>query len=190
MTDYHHGALHDALLDAARAMLEREGLDALSLRAVARLAGVSTAAPYHHFSDKQALLTALALSGFERLQRQLERARLRFRAPKERLQAVARAYLTFAKAEPALYQLMFSPMLARSRAAPLGHASFAALDELRLAVRGARPRADSTDVLLAWAAGHGIALLAQAQLLTDGGAQSPRVEDALVRRLVAVLEGR
>jgi AcrR family transcriptional regulator len=53
---YHHGDLHDALVRAARAILERQGLAALSLRGAARAAGVSPAAPYHHFPDKQALL--------------------------------------------------------------------------------------------------------------------------------------
>ena len=64
---YHHGGLRDALIGAAQEILEDEGLAALSLRAVARRAGVSPAAPYHHFPDKQALLDAVAERGFDAL---------------------------------------------------------------------------------------------------------------------------
>src|ERR1700744_2128592 len=64
---YHHGGLRGALIAAAQAILESEGLATLSLRAVARSAGVSPAAPYHHFPDKQALLDAVAERGFDAL---------------------------------------------------------------------------------------------------------------------------
>jgi AcrR family transcriptional regulator len=65
--NYHHGDLRAALVGAARLILEREGFDALSLRAVARGAGVSQAAPYHHFKDKDELLGAVAAEGFDGL---------------------------------------------------------------------------------------------------------------------------
>src|SRR5215218_5462232 len=64
---YHHGDLQRALVDAAQTILEREGPAALSLRAVAREAGVSPAAPYHHFKDKDELIGAVAKRGFEML---------------------------------------------------------------------------------------------------------------------------
>src|SRR6476620_1889302 len=64
---YHHGDLQRALVDAAQAILEREGPAALSLRAVAREAGVSPAAPYHHFKDKDELIGAVAQRGFQML---------------------------------------------------------------------------------------------------------------------------
>ncbi len=64
---YHHGDLRDALIRAARMILEKKGLAALSLRGVARVAKVSPAAPYHHFADKQALLDAVAAQGFDAL---------------------------------------------------------------------------------------------------------------------------
>src|SRR5436190_20644583 len=64
---YHHGHLRRALIEAARVILEREGPAALSLRAVARQAGVSPAAPYHHFKDKDELLEAVALEGWAML---------------------------------------------------------------------------------------------------------------------------
>ena len=64
---YHHGDLRRALVEAAERILENEGPSALSLRAVAREAGVSAAAPYHHFKDKNELLAAIAQEGFELL---------------------------------------------------------------------------------------------------------------------------
>ena len=71
---YHHGDLRRALLRAAVVILEREGPSALSLRAVAREAGVSPAAPYHHFKDKSELLNAVATEGFNRLKAALAEA--------------------------------------------------------------------------------------------------------------------
>src|SRR6478736_9746442 len=64
---YHHGDLRNALLDSARSILEKQGLEALSLRAVARKAGVSHAAPYRHFPNHEALLAELATEGFAEL---------------------------------------------------------------------------------------------------------------------------
>src|SRR5690349_24505577 len=72
---YHHGDLRRALVDAARRLLEAEGPSALSLRAVAREAGVSPAAPYHHFKDKAELLDAVAQEGWEMLQVMMEEAK-------------------------------------------------------------------------------------------------------------------
>src|SRR5271155_5863697 len=71
---YHHGDLRRALMDSADAILERDGPNALSLRAVAREAGVSPAAPYHHFKDKDELLSAIAHEGFSRLKQALTKA--------------------------------------------------------------------------------------------------------------------
>jgi hypothetical protein len=71
---YHHGDLRDALVRAARTILEKQGLAALSLRGVARVVGVSPAAPYHHFPDKQALLDAVAAQGFDALTAAMENA--------------------------------------------------------------------------------------------------------------------
>ena len=97
MGAYHHGSLREALLKAALEALREVGLEALSLRDVARRAGVSTAAPYHHFSDKDELVAALAMQGFERLERQLISALDRAgQSPARRLDAVCRAYFAFA----------------------------------------------------------------------------------------------
>lgn len=186
---YHHGALFESLVDAAGAVLEADGLEALSLREVARRAGVSTAAPYHHFADKQALLVALAIDGFDDLAAALTRATAKVKTPRARLQAVADGYLRFAKQRPALYQLMFSPLLASARGAgPLFEASQRALSVLRGAVLSGRRGADGIDVLLAWALGHGVASLVELGLFDGPALGAPRHVDTLVmERLVGLL---
>jgi len=99
MATYHHGDLRPALLRAAAKILEQEGRDAIALRDLARRAGVSHSAPYRHFSDRQALLAALAEEGFALLAAELE-------GKPWREQAVA--YVLFALANPERFRLMFT----------------------------------------------------------------------------------
>ena len=99
MSTYHHGELRPALLRAAAKILEKEGRDAISLRDLARRAGVSHNAPYRHFADRQALLAALADEGFVLLAMALE-------AKPWREQAMA--YLRFGRANPERFRLMFT----------------------------------------------------------------------------------
>lgn len=105
---YHHGDLRAALLTGAERTLRDRGAAALSLRELARETGVSHAAPGRHFKDKQALLDALALTGFERLAQTLESADEPTRPLERRLAALARAYLGFAVDNAALLELMFA----------------------------------------------------------------------------------
>ncbi len=106
---YHHGNLRSALLDAAERTVRERGVQELSLREIARDVGVSHGAPRRHFPDRQALLDALAETGFGRL-----RAELRDAVDaagedfEERLHATAAAYVRFATADPALLELMFA----------------------------------------------------------------------------------
>jgi AcrR family transcriptional regulator len=106
---YHHGNLRSALLDAAERTVRERGVGELSLRELARDVGVSHGAPRRHFPDRQALLDALARSGFERLRTELrvavDDAGDEFEA---RLHATAAAYIRFATADPALLELMFA----------------------------------------------------------------------------------
>src|ERR1700752_3259635 len=105
-TPYHHGALRDALLQAAEKVLERDGLPGLTLRAVAREAGVSHAAPTHHFGDLAGLLSELAAIGY----RQFNEAMIAANASgtvQERGMAKAKAYVAYAQAHPGMYGLMF-----------------------------------------------------------------------------------
>src|SRR5215468_9012110 len=103
---YHHGALRDALLQAAEKVLERDGLPGLTLRAVAREAGVSHAAPTHHFGDLTGLVSELAAIGY----RQFSAAMIAANASgsvQEKGLASAKAYVAFAQAHPGMYGLMF-----------------------------------------------------------------------------------
>ncbi len=105
---YHHGDLRNALLDAADELLQREGLQGFTLRACARLANVSHAAPKHHFGDVKGLLAAVAERGFQRLVQQLK---LRIDAARgnldEEMFATARAYVEFAEQYPEHFRIMF-----------------------------------------------------------------------------------
>jgi AcrR family transcriptional regulator len=104
---YHHGDLSRALVDAARKILETDGPAALSLRAVAREAGVSPAAPYHHFKDKAELLEAVAHEGWHELDEALSRARASTDDARSRMTNIGVAYVCFARDNPALYRVMY-----------------------------------------------------------------------------------
>lgn len=97
-TPYHHGDLRATLLQAAGEMLEKQGLAALSLREVARRAGVSHNAPYRHFPDRESLLAALAAEGFQRFGEALEKRPRR---------EMGQAYVEFALEHPQRFRLMF-----------------------------------------------------------------------------------
>jgi AcrR family transcriptional regulator len=110
---YHHGNLRETLLAQAMRSLEREGLEGLSLRSLAQAAGVSKTAPYRHFADKRELLVALAAEGFARLADTLEAGLAAPSAdgpegPAAGMRSLSQAYIGFARANPALYRLMFS----------------------------------------------------------------------------------
>ena len=106
-TPYHHGDLHEALLQAAERVLERDGLAGLTLRAVAREAGVSHAAPTHHFGDLTGLLSELAAIGFRRFNIAMMAARDSETHPLMKALANAKAYVAYAQKHPGMYSLMF-----------------------------------------------------------------------------------
>jgi AcrR family transcriptional regulator len=106
---YHHGQLRDALTQAALRILEAEGLEALSLRRVAAMVGVSHSAPAHHFPTLRALHTALAAIGFARFESAMRLAREAAPPdPVEQMRAACRGYLAYATTNPALFRLMFT----------------------------------------------------------------------------------
>jgi AcrR family transcriptional regulator len=159
---YHHGDLRDALVRAARTILERQGLAALSLRGAARAAGVSPAAPYHHFPDKQALLDAVAAQGFDALTSAMEKRMAKQTDPAARLDASGIGYVTFALENPALFRLMFgSGGQELSASARLRDARDRAYGVLQAAVAAtsADGAVDPFVCLRLWALVHGIATL-------------------------------
>jgi AcrR family transcriptional regulator len=104
---YHHGALREALLEAAETILERDGIQALTLRAAARAAGVSHAAPMNHFGDLTGLLSDLAAVGYERFRAAMAEGAAASPDPQARMVAIGKAYVRFAHDHPGMFQLMF-----------------------------------------------------------------------------------
>jgi AcrR family transcriptional regulator len=103
---YHHGSLPHALLDAAELVLRRDGIRGLTLRAIAREAGVSHTAPQHHFGDTAGVLSELAASGHRRLASAMADNAAGSEPGQARRKAIARGYVSFARANPALLHLM------------------------------------------------------------------------------------
>ena len=156
---YHHGALRDALLEAAEKIVRREGVDALTLRAAARAAGVSHAAPAHHFKDLSGLLTEMAIVGFRRFRTYVERAAAE---PDRKPWFGARAYVSFAIDNPGVFLLMFRSENLDSRNTALQQerlSAYAVLTEAR-GVTDKKPTVEQLGELTAsWALTHGFAML-------------------------------
>ncbi|MEU8900349.1 TetR/AcrR family transcriptional regulator [Nocardia sp. NPDC048505] len=152
---YHHGDLPNALVRAAVELLEEGGSADLSLRAAARRAGVSTAAPYRHFPDRDALLSAVAAVGYRELAEQLVAAHPA-RATPESLAVVAKAYVRFALSRPGMFRVMFADPAIPERDA----AAAAIRDYVEMIVQQAFPESEPEPLAAAvWALVHGLAFL-------------------------------
>ena len=117
--NYHHGDLKNALINAGVEILARDGVGGLSLRKVAKQAGVSHAAPYAHFADKQALIAAISTEGFKQLYFQIEAVKQTYQTnPETLIIEVAWAYVQFAQNEPDRFKLMFSTVLEKEKDYP------------------------------------------------------------------------
>jgi AcrR family transcriptional regulator len=183
---YHRGDLPQALVGAALDLLCQDGAEAISLRAVARRAGVSAMAPYRHYEDKEALLAAVAALGFERFREALIAADAAAPAG-QALVAQAQAYVRFAMDNPALFRLMFGPM-------DLGlHPDLCAAGEAAYAVLAQRVAADTPTeadrdarALGCWSLVHGLAML-----MLDGRVRGkmPASIDDVTRRVAEAMLG-
>lgn len=158
---YHHGDLRQALLNNACDILETEGAEGLSLRSVAARSGVSHNAPYRHFRDRSALLSAVAERGFQDLTEKMASAA----GAEDPLARIAEAYLTFARARPQMYRLMFASEAVRAAPGPdpqLRATSKRTFDAVRTAVKESLSKqsgnADGVAAMV-WAPLHGLALL-------------------------------
>lgn len=166
-TPYHHGDLRRALLDAALALVEKEGPQGLTLRAAARMAGVSQAAPYRHFKDKEALLAAVAEEGFHALAKKMEAALASAgNDPVARFQATGIAYVEFAAENPSHFRVMFGAEIGDKEAygslREAGRATYAMQLEAIEACRkaGLVPMANMEVLsLAAWSLVHGLSSL-------------------------------
>jgi AcrR family transcriptional regulator len=203
-TRYHHGDLRAALLEAGDAVLAAEGFRGFTLRACARHAGVSHAAPKHHFDDVTGFLTAIAARGFDRLTTRLETTIGRAADLAEEFEATSRAYLGFAEDYPEHFRIMFrsdllSPDDENLRAA--ASQTFVVLTNVILRQRGEAEitELDETlqfagvikDIGIGWCHIHGLAHLVLEQQLAMFSAEE---RDALIvsaaERLSALLQAR
>ncbi|MFT8952766.1 MAG: TetR/AcrR family transcriptional regulator [Gluconobacter sp.] len=187
---YHHGDLRRALIDTALAMLAADQNWTFTLREVARRTGVSHAAPYKHFRDREALLRELARIGFVRLEKTMAEA-MRPDLPSTRAQfmAAAQAYIGFAWQNPGLYRLMFSSDADKTIDPQLHDAAMSTFGILlRLLENGQRDGsfrtvAISAQAAASWGQVHGLAMLAISnQLLEEkvGSAPVPAALDVLL----------
>jgi AcrR family transcriptional regulator len=170
---YHHGDLRAALLSAAADLLEKDGAEAVSLRAVARAVGVSQTAPYNHFESKEALLVALAGEGFSALQKSQEHALAALSPGSDAVEALGLDYVLFAIAQPQRYRLMFGVGLNdRCALAAVADAKRASFEPLRTTLTKRMKNPDPTTLdaaaVVAWAFVHGLA-----SLVIDGSLHDP-----------------
>lgn len=186
---YHHGDLRRGLIDAALELVQQEGVGTLSLREVARRAGVSHAAPYRHFPSKEALLAAVAEEGFLDFGKALEAAAAGAGSSLQALQAIGVAYVEFALSQPAHFRVMFGA----GSSAACDYPELAAASEgaYSVLVRTMQQNIDAGEVqdapaaqlaLVAWATVHGLAAL-----LLDGMVQGAGAPDELARMVTGVL---
>ena len=189
---YHHGNLRAALLTAAEEELTEKGLEGFSLRGVAKRAGVSHAAPAHHFQDVTGLLTALAAEGFRRfLDLQMSYQAVAPSDGVSRLKASGTAYVDFASEYPAMFRLMFSSKRPDFTGPELAAAGGAAFNHLVADVgllRGVDPAEDETimaDVTAFWAMAHGLADLLMAGRLKWLDDQPDEIRRQWIGRFIA-----
>lgn len=164
---YHHGNLREALVAAALELIAKKGPAGFTFADAARWAGVSAAAPYRHFRDRDALMADVARRGFELFADHLERAWDDGRPePFAAFENVGRAYLAFARGEPAYYSAMFEAALSLDIEPALRHAadrSFAVLRRAAETLCAGMPREKRPPALMmslhVWALSHGIASL-------------------------------
>jgi AcrR family transcriptional regulator len=155
---YHHGDLRAALVRAALELLDESGETDLALRAVARRAGVSPAAPYRHYADREALASAVAAVGYRELAERLAAAHPSPSTP-EQLASVATAYVQFALERPALFRIMFGEPCDRDND-ERATATAAVSRYVRSIVERTFPQADPDALATAvWALVHGLAFL-------------------------------
>lgn len=174
---YHHGNLKEEVLEAGLAMLEEGGAAAVNIREAARRIGVSSAAVFRHFANREAILVAMATRGFEELASELRQAR---HSDGDPVKAMGVAYVAFALRHRGLFRLMFgSGLLNQDRNADLQVAAATAFSQLDDAAGSGAGR-NRDEAIARWARVHGLAHLALDGLL--GNVSSERI-----RRLLSAI---
>lgn len=187
---YHHGDLRAALIASARHILEKARPEEITLKSLALRLGVSQPAPYRHFTNRDALLAAVAADGFERFRDTLVAARDEARENEAFLQSCL-AYLKFARANRGVYRLMFASQLLREADdEALDRASSAAFDFLVEGVaKTAPPERVRAIAVWIWSTLHGLAML-EAEGLAGGPPSADVSPEDVVRQMMATLVGR
>jgi AcrR family transcriptional regulator len=192
---YHHGDLRQALIQAALRTIDRQGVEALTLRAVGATLGVSRTALYRHFADKDTLLAAVAAEGFRTLHAALVQAWEGAGRGREGFRAQGHAYVAFGTTHPSHYRVMFGGYVTRtakgSDVEVAGAAAFGALLEalVELQQQGLFRRDDPLlQARYVWGTVHGIAML----IITGKMGPQPPAGEALaayaLERLISGLE--
>jgi len=189
-TTYHHGDLKNALVKAGVEILTREGLGGLSLRKVAKQAGVSHAAPYSHFADKQALIAAISTEGFKQLYSQIKSVLEEHRGDAETLLLeTAWAYVQFALNAPDRFKLMFSSVLEKEKEyaefVEISQENFVQLVEIVEICQGAgilKHGASEVVAVSVWSTVHGFT-----SLLLEGQISHTVLEKASLKDLLILI---
>lgn len=201
---YHHGDLRRVLLDAAVRVVEKDGMAALSLQALAKKAGVSSGAPYHHFESREQLLAAIAIEGFALLAAAMKQGadeaethgkKRGETAAVARLRGLGHGYVRFALAHRGHFRIMFRPELQAGLTKEQGAIAEESFTMLRQAIvrcqdEGSIASGDPKPlVLLAWSAVHGASVLwidgplSTEELIGSADALGPVVADTLAALL-------
>jgi AcrR family transcriptional regulator len=176
---YHHGDLRRTMVAAGLLVLEEKGTSGLGLRELARLVGVSAAAPYRHFADHKGLLEAIAAEGFFRFTEAMSGASEGV-AEEAQLGAMAFAYVRFAVDQPALFRLMFSSELHPYRDPELRQQADAAYATIAVAAAREDKSAPAEMAVTCWAFVHGLAMLLLDEQILGVSAENSEV---LIRTL-------
>jgi AcrR family transcriptional regulator len=193
---YHHGSLRAALLEGALKILRKRGVEGFSLREIARLAGVSPAAPKYHFTDSRALLTALATTAFNQLADQLESADAAGASRADCIRAQGVAYVNFALKERALFDLMWRGALLDLTDRELLSQKERAFGVLDHRVRGSKaapiPQTDieMSKTFACWSLVHGFARMALDDSFGPTPSAASRAADELLPACLNLLVER
>ncbi len=190
--NYHHGDLRAALIQSALKIISKEGIQELSLRKVAKLAGVSHAAPYAHFTDKETLLAAVAEEGYLLFADSLRAGMATEKKPWDQLVACGVAYVDFAHSHSDYFSLMFGEQITSYEKFPslkaAGDSAYAVLTEAVLAGQNAKvilPGPPDFYAVACWSIVHGLALICAQQPTLTGPEKDSRAH--LARQIIELL---